>query len=260
LCGGCYFPAAKGLCVAINTTCMGSRIAFYRIRNGHSLQPLLTKHYQNFRNWWLKEIHIEIDRTDESEINANEFIEANESLPDDFFTGNYQGSTYLVSVFIGEYLSDSDANEEYIELTGPLLSRWQYATSMKLVCDTGNKDFIRLWNFIVSGRLLNGESKTTVSPHEEGFGYLTPDEQLSLKQYIENTFGNASQMEKKYNSPELLHHRKKLEIVSSSGTNTHTTPERLTNGLEAVWHLLAGQTNSDGKFAGDLIILADSEM
>ncbi|MCA6365177.1 MAG: hypothetical protein IM638_19250 [Bacteroidetes bacterium] len=238
---------------------MGSRIAFYRIRNSHSLQPLLTKHYQCFRNWWLEEIHIEIDWTDENEINANEFIEANESLPDDFFTGNYQGGTYLVSVFIGEYLSDSDANEEYIELTGPLLSRRQYAKSTELVCDTGNKEFIRLWNFIISGRLINGESKTTVSPDEEGFGYLTPDEQLSLKQYIENTFGNASQMEKIYNAPELLHHRKKFEIVSSAGTTTHAVPERLTTGLEVVWHLLAGLKNNEGKFSGDLIILFDRE-
>lgn len=170
---------------------MGQRIAFFQIRAKEtSIQKFLQNHYNAFCMWWKNEMPPFKADFDAEDAMLDEFISVNQILPEDFFRKEYPVAQNLVTTLIG----DNTRLESEVQLIGPLISRRHYERSTKLVTETQNQEFIRLWNYLINGRKLNGESIIQAEEIRTCFGYLTPHEIQLLKNFVAHYFGNSAQM------------------------------------------------------------------
>ncbi|MGL5888701.1 MAG: hypothetical protein ACRC3B_02380 [Bacteroidia bacterium] len=234
---------------------MGQRIAFYQIvAKETSIQKLVGENYNGFCLWWKNEMRIFPSDFDAEDALLDEFITANEILPDDFCRSEYPVAQNLAATLIGDYLGTTAEPKAKVELTGPLISRRHYEISNLLVNETHNLEFIRLWNYLINGRKLNGESIIQSEKIFNCIGYLTPPEIQLIRNFILHYFGNTEQMVKKYDSPELINHYIFAQTETATGIVSHTRPERISIGLESVYSVLESDINHS---TSDLITLID---
>jgi hypothetical protein len=230
---------------------MGQRIAFYQIcEKDTSIQQLLEKHYTTFCKWWIKEVQPYKKDFDEEDAILDTFISANKILPDDFYQRDYPVEKNLITTLISEDYFPESA----LQLIGPLISRSNYAISSNLVHETQNPEFIRLWNYIINGRKLNGESIIQAEEIRTCSGYLTPHEIQLLKNYIAHYFGNSAQMKEAYNLPELLNKRLYSQTTTVNGITNNYRYERISMGLECIADLIESKLHHS---TSDLIIFID---
>lgn len=230
---------------------MGQRIAFFQIRaKDTSIQKFLQNHYNAFCMWWKNEMQPFKADFDAEDAMLDEFISVNQILPEDFFSEEYPVAQNLITTLIG----DNTRLESEVQLIGPLISRRHYERSTKLVTETQNQEFIRLWNYLINGRKLNGESIIQAEEIRTCFGYLTPHEIQLLKNFVAHYFGNSAQMKETYNSPELLNKRLYSQTTTVNGITNHYRYERISIGLESIAGLIESELHHS---TSDLIIFID---
>lgn len=230
---------------------MGQRIAFFQIRaKDTSIQKFLQNHYNAFCMWWKNEMQPFKADFDAEDAMLDEFISVNQILPEDFFREEYPVAQNLIMTLIG----DNTRLESEVQLIGPLISRRHYERSTKLVTETQNQEFIRLWNYIIYGRKLNGEPIIQAEEIHTCFGYLTPHEIQLLKNLVAHYFGNSAQMKETYNSPELLNESLYSQTTTVNKITNHFRYERISMGLECIADLIESELHHS---TSDLIIFID---
>ena len=103
-----------------------------------------------------------------------------------------------------------------LEFYGSCNNKLEYDKSTEMVLQTSDKDFIKLWNFLIQGRYLKDIEEFDSFTNDYKIGFINRQEYLLLKSKIEFHFGNKETIRQKYwsNSEKL-----QLENAIKNSTN-----------------------------------------
>ncbi len=215
---------------------MGVRIHFYKNNTSKKLRDLISDNYSDFAHWYVNRNESSIKEFDEiygtEELihffSENKNIEANLNLLD----------KKLVDEMTAEFVAEYSEYSKTLDFFGPTMSKWRYNESTKLVLETKNNEFIKLWGYLINGRSLKESEEFDSYTNEYKIGFLSSKEHSKLKELIIKHFGDLKGMKEKYwtNSE-----KKKLENAinnSKNGTYSLTDHNPVTSGLEYVMEAL----------------------
>lgn len=198
---------------------MGQRISYFKNNFEKKLKEIIFENFSSFRQWYL-----DTDKSSMEEFNepfGNEklksYFKQNTDFKTDFDNLDKNLIDELTSEFIGSYCDLTDRDSNLLEFFGPTMSKWHYDPSNEMVSATKDKDFIRLWNYIVKGRSLKDNAEFDSYTNEYKIGFLTFNEHRLLKEKIETYFGNIETIKKKYWTDK---EKKELERVIANSKNS----------------------------------------
>ena len=121
----------------------------------------------------------------------------------------------IMQEFIGCYC-DFEEGQHLLKIIGPLLSKWRYYKSTKIVLETNDKEFIKLWNFIIKGRSLkNIDNNFNGYTNEFKTGFLSEFEYKKLEEKI-------------------VYYFEKIKIINDNKTRVDNDYSGLSYVLEAI--------------------------
>lgn len=180
---------------------MGQRISYFKNNYNKKLKDLLFENFDQFSQWYLA-----TDKSSIEEFNEPfgidiilKYLNQNPDFKSDFnhLEGNFIDE--ITSEFIGSYFDLTHRENNILEFFGPTMSTWRYYESDKIVQATKDKDFIRLWNFLIKGRSLKDNSDFKSITDDYKIGFLNREEISILQLKIEFHFGiNHSSLTKSF--------------------------------------------------------------
>lgn len=198
---------------------MGQRISYFKNNFDKKLKEIIFENFSSFRQWYL-----DTDKSSMEEFNepfGNEklksYFKQNTDFKTDFDNLDKNLIDELTSEFIGSYCDLTDRDSNLLEFFGPTMSKWRYDPSNEMVSATKDKDFIRLWNYIVKDRSLKDNAEFDSYTNEYKIGFLTFNEHRLLKEKIETYFGNIETIKKKYWTDK---EKKELERAIANSKNS----------------------------------------
>lgn len=165
---------------------MGQRISYFRSKSGKTLIELIIEHFEAFRKWYLA-----TDDEFNGFFGSKElriYLRLKPDFPTEFEKIDKHLIDELTSEFIGNYCDWRLKDGAVLELFGPLMSRWRYNDSTTLVANSGNQEFLTLWNYLMEGRSLKNKAEFDSYTNEYRVGFLSHEERGKLKKYIETFF------------------------------------------------------------------------
>jgi hypothetical protein len=140
----------------------------------------------------------------------------------------------LTSEFIGSYCDLVGQNSNLLEFFGPTMNKWRYEQSSRMVLATKDVEFIRLWNYIIKGRSLKNGAEFNSYTNDYRTGFLTANEYISLKDKIENYFGDVEMIKKKYWTNKEKNESENAIVNSKNNSYFLSTYNPKSSGLEYV--------------------------
>ncbi len=140
---------------------MGARIVFFTAKNDKSLKENFLDSYSNFRNWVLSDWNTSelkeeglLSMGQEINTEAIKHLSKNQN-----FNKNINQALFdeLLAIYLGSYCDHGNGKELY-ELRGPMMNKWKYESSKKLVNQKCNKETAALWNRLHVGCAVNNET------------------------------------------------------------------------------------------------------
>jgi len=219
---------------------MGQRISYFKNNFDKGLKDLLFENYIKFRQWYLDYDKYSMDEFNEPYGNEKliAYFNQNMDLQTDFGNLDKNFIDELTAEFIGSYYDTTHQQNDMLEFYGPCINKWEYDKSTEMVLQTNDKDFIKLWNFLILGRSLKDNEEFDSFTNDYKIGFINRQEYLLLKSNIEFHFGNNETIRKKYwtNSEKL-----QLENAIKNSTNGSYSligHKPKSAGLEYVLHAL----------------------
>lgn len=217
---------------------MGQRISYYRSILRKTLEKTIFENFSTFRQWYLDAAESSLEF---NETFGNKELKNYLAQNDDFEYNLHNLDRKLIDELTSEFVNYCDltnSENKILELFGPTMNKWRYNESTDMVLKTNDRDFIRLWNFIINGRSLTGDVNFESFTNDEKIGFLAYDEYMILKTKIETHFGNIEQINEKYWTDEEK--AKLLEAIVNSRNDSYSLYEHnpKSSGLEYVLQAL----------------------
>jgi hypothetical protein len=179
---------------------MGARIVFFTTNNKKSLWKNFVDDYQDFREWTLNDWK-NSEMKDQGELTLGQEIKV-EAI--DYLKNNpkidLKTSTKildeLLTVYFGSYCDYGDGKELY-ELTGPMMSKWKYEKSTKLVNKKCDEQTIELWNRLNLGCSSNPKLHSSQSLSKDLIvGWWNVDEMKKMEINLSKAFPSQPDFDK----------------------------------------------------------------
>ncbi|MDR0878383.1 MAG: hypothetical protein LBN21_10035 [Treponema sp.] len=166
---------------------MGRQTYFYDNITGKSCKDLLTENYIPFRQWLQTKVCF-----GESGLAGFLHTDTGESEP-------YHAIIDELLPFFIDCFSDTGGRESYFFKTIPIsVYSYHYEAGSGIILGTRDTAFIDLWDILLRGRsVVTGHWTFSI---DRCVGYMTADEQKTLKEKIRIYFGNSDAIEIKYQS------------------------------------------------------------
>ncbi|TCI84714.1 hypothetical protein [Tenacibaculum sp. M341] len=175
---------------------MGARIVFFTAKNDKSLKENFLADYSNFRNWvlsdWntseLKEVGL-LSMGQEINTEAIKHLSKNQN-----FNKNINQALFdeLLAIYLGSYCDHGDGKKLY-ELRGPMMNKWKYENSTKLVNQKCNQETASLWNRLHVESAVNNETLPSQSlSNDLVVGWWSVEELKKLDYGLINIFKSPS--------------------------------------------------------------------
>jgi hypothetical protein len=171
---------------------MGQRISYFKNNFDKGLKDLISENFAPFREWYL-----DYDKSSMEEFNEpygseelKTYFRKETEFAADFDKLDKQLVDEITAEFVGQsyYLKNGDGR--ILDYFGPAMSNWRYDESSEMVSKTKDKDFIRLWNYIIKGRSLKNDAEFNSYTNDYQVGFLYRQEIEQLKSKIEHYFGD----------------------------------------------------------------------
>lgn len=185
---------------------MGQRINYFKNNFNIEFRELIFDNFFEFRQWYLDYDKSSLEKYNEpfgSEY-LKKYLKNSTDFRTDFEQLDKKLIDELTSEFISSYCDITDCKDIFYHF-GPNCNKWHYDGSTELITQTGNEDFIRLWDYSIKGRSLKDLGKFESHSNEYSVGFLTFEEHSQLRNLIDQYFGNFEDMKNKY----WTEHRKK---------------------------------------------------
>lgn len=179
---------------------MGARIVFFTVNNKKSLLGNFMNDYQDFREWTLndwKNSEIkdqgELTLGQEIKVEAIDYLKNNSEI-------NSETSTEIIdellAVYFGAYCDYGNGKELY-ELTGPMMNKWKYEKSTKLVNKNCDEQTIKLWNRLNFGCSSNSKRNSSQSLSKDIIvGWWNVEEMRKIQISLSKAFPSQSYFDK----------------------------------------------------------------
>ena len=176
---------------------MGARIVFFTASNQKSLRENFLKDFSKFRDWTISD-WTNSESKDSGELSLGQRISARalhyleRNL---IIESNIDHTIFdeLMAVYFCSYCDHGEGKELY-ELRGPMMHKWRYDKSTKLVNHRCDRSGIQLWNRLNSGCRANPKMKGSQSLSEDLIlGWWTVEEMKRMKESLSNVFKNPSE-------------------------------------------------------------------
>lgn len=179
---------------------MGQRINYFKNNFNKGLKELIFENFSSFRRWYLDTDNSSMEEFNEpfGHQKLKIYFSQNTDFKTDFDNLHKNLIDELTSEFIGSYCDWKVRDSNLLEFIGPTMSKWRYYPSNEMVSATKDKDFIRLWNYILKGRSLKDNAEFDSFNNDYKVGFLMFNEHRLLKEKIETYFGNIKAIKKKY--------------------------------------------------------------
>jgi hypothetical protein len=226
---------------------MGQRISYFKNNFDRGLKELLFDNYSKFRQWYL-----DFDKSSMEEFNEpfgievlKDYFKQERDLQADFEKLDKKFIDELTCEFIGTYYDTTHKENNILELFGPTMSIWRYEESNKMVEETKDKEFIKLWTYITKGRSLKDNLKFDGLTNDYKIGFVSRQEYILLKNKIIFHFGDSETMREKYWT---IRERTELENAinnSKDGSYSLSGHNPISSGLEYVLDALNELTDKN---------------
>ncbi|XZF13964.1 hypothetical protein ACTHGU_19470 [Chitinophagaceae bacterium MMS25-I14] len=182
------------------------------------LKDLMFENYADFRQWFTDEHKNSMKEFNQplADERLISFLKTTDDLEACFNDLDKNLIDELTSVFIGIYWDWS--GNHTLDLIGPLINKWRYSESTKLVIHTGNAEFIKLWSFLINGRSLKDNEAFDSYTNNYYIGFLTRDECFRLQKFIQQYLATMESIKELENTEGLKY---VLQAIKKLGDNSY---------------------------------------
>lgn len=228
---------------------MGQRISYFKNNFNKGLKELIFENFSSFRQWYLDTEKSSIEEFNEPFGNEKLkiYFNQNKDYKTDFDNLDKNFIDELTSEFIGNYWDLIDQHNDILEFFGPTMSVWRYDESNKMVLATKDKDFVRLWSFIIQGRSLKDNYDFNSYTNDYKIGFLDRQECLILKSKIEFHFGDTETMRQKFWTDREKTQEDEAIKNSKNGSYSLSGHNPKSSGLEYVMEALNELTDKNNE-------------
>ncbi|SHE65329.1 hypothetical protein SAMN04488522_101819 [Pedobacter caeni] len=224
---------------------MGQRISFFKNNFNKGLKDLIFENFSAFRQWHLDSAKSSMEDLNEpygNEILEN-YLHQENNLKKDFHKLDKRLIDELTAKFVADYCDTTDGEGKILEFLEPSVNKWRYEASTEMVMQTGDKDFVQFWNFLIRGRSLKDNADFDSYSNDFKIGFLTFDEHQLLKAKIELYFGNPEQLKHNFWTEEEKLKEQNAIKDSKNGTYSLSGHNPKSSGLENVLQVLNQMTH-----------------
>ncbi|WP_298514484.1 hypothetical protein [uncultured Kordia sp.] len=215
---------------------MGVRIHFYKNNSGKEIEDLILEHYSDYAQWYVNRNEASIEEFDEiyGTVELIDFFSNNKTIDNNI---NHLDKKIVDEMTVGFVVEYSEYNK-VLEGFGPMMNKWRYQKSTKLVLETKDDEFIKLWKYLIYGRSLKASEEFNSYTNDYKIGFLSFKEHSKLEELIIDYFGDLEGMKEKYWTDS---EKEELEIAiqnSVNGVYSLSDHNPITSGLEYVLEAL----------------------
>ena len=171
---------------------MGAKIVFFTSINEKSLKDIFLGDYQKFKDWTLSDWNTselkdngELSMGQKIALKAVRYLNENKNVESEIAS---EIIDELITVYFCSYCDHGKGKEQF-ELRGPMMNKWRYEKSTKLVNQKCDKSIVQLWNRLVFGCSTNSQINFSQSlSNDIVLGWWNVEEMKNMKDGLSKSF------------------------------------------------------------------------